>query len=125
MQRHHIGSAQAFASPNVQRELNLAVEENKPILPLLLEAVTYPAAVAYILAGRQWGLFVVKVPGDFGSNKVTWTLTVNGKTSTIPASLHPDLSPSIHDGATSLGSPASPHAPTWLCSSREQESLAQ
>ena len=33
---------------------------------------------------------MAKDPSDFGSNKVTWTLTVNGKTSTIPASLLPD-----------------------------------
>src|SRR5262249_12834777 len=26
----------------------------------------------------------------FGQNKITWTITVNGKTSVIPASLHPD-----------------------------------
>ena len=44
----------------------------------------------HFLAGRQWGMFVVKLPADFGKNKITWTLIVNGKTSTIPASLHPD-----------------------------------
>jgi len=35
-------------------------------------------------------MFVIKVPSDFGSTKLNWTLTVNGKTTTIPASLHPD-----------------------------------
>ncbi|HEY7337485.1 MAG TPA: hypothetical protein VH639_21510 [Bryobacteraceae bacterium] len=44
----------------------------------------------HFLAGRQWGLFVVKVPADFDKNKITWTIIANGKTSTIPASLHPD-----------------------------------
>jgi hypothetical protein len=44
----------------------------------------------HFLPGRQWGLFVVKVPADFGKSKVTWTLTANGKTAVIPASLHPD-----------------------------------
>src|SRR5438477_11964409 len=34
-----LGSARAFRSPNVQRELNLAVEENRPVVPLLLEQV--------------------------------------------------------------------------------------
>src|SRR5947199_9868217 len=42
-----LGSARAFASPNVQRELNLAVEENRPLLPLLLEQVTAPDDVRY------------------------------------------------------------------------------
>ncbi|MHB8577087.1 MAG: ATP-binding protein, partial [Dehalococcoidia bacterium] len=49
-----LGSAPAFRSPNVQRELNLAVEENRPLLPLLLERTTQPREVRYALAGRQW-----------------------------------------------------------------------
>jgi hypothetical protein len=49
-----LGSQQAYGSPNVQRELNLAVEENKPLLPLLLELGTQPDEVRYALAGRQW-----------------------------------------------------------------------
>jgi hypothetical protein len=39
--------------------------------------------------GRQWGLFTITVPKDFGDKKFTWTLVVNGKTSVIPLSLHP------------------------------------
>jgi hypothetical protein len=39
---------------------------------------------------RQWGMFGVKVPADFGDKKITWTITSNGKTSAIPASLHTD-----------------------------------
>jgi predicted ATPase/sugar phosphate isomerase/epimerase len=49
-----LGSAHAFRSPNVQRELNLAVEENRPLLPLLLEHTAQPREVRYALAGRQW-----------------------------------------------------------------------
>lgn len=44
----------------------------------------------HFLVGRQWGLFAVKVPANFGDNKVAWTLTANGKTSVIPASLNKD-----------------------------------
>lgn len=40
--------------------------------------------------GRHWGMFVVRVPHDFGESKITWTLTVNGQTTTIPASLKSD-----------------------------------
>jgi hypothetical protein len=43
----------------------------------------------HFLPGRQWGIFTVTVPADFGSNKLTWTLTSNGQTTTIPASLNP------------------------------------
>ena len=44
----------------------------------------------HFLLGRQWGMFAIKVPANFGQNKVTWTLTANGKTAVIPASLLPD-----------------------------------
>jgi hypothetical protein len=41
----------------------------------------------HFLPGRQWGLFTVTVPKDFGDRKITWTLTANGQTNSIPASL--------------------------------------
>src|SRR5947209_5443244 len=44
-------SPAAVASPNVQRELNLAVEHNRPLVPLLLQATAFPDEVQYALAG--------------------------------------------------------------------------
>ena len=44
----------------------------------------------HFMPGRGWGLFTVKVPADFGDNKITWTITANGKTTVIPASLKAD-----------------------------------
>src|SRR5438477_10524823 len=44
----------------------------------------------HFLPGRQWGLFVVRVPADFGDNKITWTLVANSMSMVIPASLKPD-----------------------------------
>jgi hypothetical protein len=51
----------------------------------------------HFLPGRGWGLFAVKVPVDFGDNKIKWTIAANGKTMVIPASLKPDyeISPFI------------------------------
>src|SRR5256712_6936856 len=43
----------------------------------------------HFLPGRQWGLFTVTVPADFGTNKLTWTLISNGQTLAIPGSLNP------------------------------------
>ncbi len=43
----------------------------------------------HFLPGRQWGIFTITVPKDFGEKKLTWTLTANGKTTVIPVSLHP------------------------------------
>jgi hypothetical protein len=44
----------------------------------------------HFMPGRGWGLFTVKVPADFGDNKITWTIVANGKTTAIPASLKPE-----------------------------------
>jgi hypothetical protein len=37
--------------------------------------------------GRQYGMFVIKVPADFGASKLTWTIIANGKPTVVPASL--------------------------------------
>src|ERR1051326_4161695 len=42
----------------------------------------------HFLPGRQWGVFTVTVPKDFGSKKLTWTIVVNGQTTVIPMSLN-------------------------------------
>ena len=38
--------------------------------------------------GRQWGVFVVKVPKDFGAKSITWTIVANGETQSIPFTLN-------------------------------------
>jgi hypothetical protein len=34
-------------------------------------------------SGRQWGVFTIKLPKDFGDKKLSWTLVANGFTNTI------------------------------------------
>jgi hypothetical protein len=36
---------------------------------------------------RHWGVFAVRVPANFGDQKVIWTLTMRGQTTAIPGSL--------------------------------------
>ena len=43
----------------------------------------------HFLSGRQWGMFAITVPKDFGTKKLTWTLTANGHTSTVQFWLNP------------------------------------
>lgn len=38
--------------------------------------------------GRQWGVFTVKVPKDFGSKVLTWTLVSGGEKQSIPFTLN-------------------------------------
>jgi hypothetical protein len=42
----------------------------------------------HFLTGRQWGVFTVTVPKEFGTKKLTWTLVANGQTTVIPMSLN-------------------------------------
>jgi hypothetical protein len=39
--------------------------------------------------GRRWGVFVIKVPKDFGEKTVRWTIEANGERNTVPFSLKP------------------------------------
>jgi hypothetical protein len=34
-------------------------------------------------SGRQWGVFTIKLPKDFGTKKLSWTIVANGFTNTI------------------------------------------
>jgi hypothetical protein len=44
----------------------------------------------HFLPGRQWGVFTITVPKDFGPDKkLTWTIVSNGKTTAIPVGLNP------------------------------------
>jgi hypothetical protein len=38
--------------------------------------------------GRQWGVFVIKVPKDFGTKTVTWTIVANGDAESVPFTLN-------------------------------------
>ena len=41
-------------------------------------------------AGRQWGVFTIKLPKDFGTRKLSWTIVANGYTNTITLHTMPD-----------------------------------
>ena len=38
----------------------------------------------HFTVGRGWGTIAIKVPKDFGDKKLTWTLTANGRTVSVP-----------------------------------------
>jgi len=45
----------------------------------------------YFQLRRGWGVFAIKVPKDFGSEKrYTWTIVANGKTTSVPVGLIKD-----------------------------------
>lgn len=44
----------------------------------------------HFLTRRQWGMFTIVVPGDFPEKQLTWTLTSNGQTTSVPLTLNKD-----------------------------------
>jgi hypothetical protein len=42
----------------------------------------------HFLPGRGWGYFTITVPKDFGDKALTWTLTTNGVTTSVPFNLN-------------------------------------
>lgn len=51
----------------------------------------------HFLPNRQWGMFTITVPKDFGDQKLTWTIEANGSPAVVPLSLNPlwELSPFV------------------------------
>ena len=39
---------------------------------------------------RGWGVFTIKVPADFATKKLTWTINVNGLNASVPMHLDPN-----------------------------------
>jgi hypothetical protein len=75
-----------YFNRNTQQELDIPVGPNNRI-DLGGPDQGQPT---HFLTGRQWGMFTVRVPADFGKGKLIWTLVANGQELVIPASLHPD-----------------------------------
>jgi hypothetical protein len=82
-----------YYNRNSKQELDIPVGPNNRIEP----GGPDRGQPTHFMPGRGWGQFAVKVPADFGENKITWTIVANGKATAIPASLKPDyeISPLI------------------------------
>jgi hypothetical protein len=82
-----------YNNRNLKQDLDIPIGPNNRITP----GGPDQGQPTHFLSGRQWGMFSVTVPKDFGEKKLTWTLTVNGSTTEVPVSLNPlwELSPFI------------------------------
>jgi len=74
-----------YFNRNAKEELDIAIGANNDIEP----GGPDRGQPTHFLPRRRWGMFAVTVPKDFGSTKLTWTLTAYGVTTVIPASLNP------------------------------------
>jgi hypothetical protein len=73
-----------YYNRNSKEPLDIPVGPNNRIEPGPVDQ----GQPTYFEIGRQWGVFVVKVPKDFGTKAVTWTIVANGETQSIPFTLN-------------------------------------
>ena len=59
----------------------------------------------HFLTGRQWGVFAVAVPKDFGTRKLIWTLTANGHVSVVQFWLNPPYWVDFYRHSATLNEP--------------------
>ncbi len=74
-----------YYNRNLNQEVDIPVGPNNRIEP----GGPDRGQPTHFLPGRQWGVFTIRVPKDFGDAKLTWTIAMNGKSTVIPMSLNP------------------------------------
>ncbi len=73
-----------YYNRNVKEPLDIPVGPNNRVEP----GGPDQGQPTHFEIGRQWGVFVVKVPKDFGTKAITWTITANGETQSVPFTLN-------------------------------------
>jgi hypothetical protein len=73
-----------YFNRNAKQTLDIPVGPNNKVEP----GDPDQGQPTYFETGRQWGIFVVKVPKDFGTKSITWTIVANGEKQSIPATLN-------------------------------------
>ena len=74
-----------YFNRNSKETLDIAVGPNNRIEP----GGPDQGQPTHLLPRRQWGVFTITVPKDFGDQRLTWTITANGQTTSIPLNLNP------------------------------------
>jgi hypothetical protein len=74
-----------YFNRNKSEELDVPVGPNNRLEP----GGPNQGQPTHFLPGRQWGLFTVVVPKDFGTRRLTWTLVANRQTTVIPLDIDP------------------------------------
>jgi hypothetical protein len=75
-----------YLNRNSKMEIDVPIGENNKIEP---GGPDY-GQPTHFMPHRQLGMFTITVPKDFGQSRLTWSITVNGRTNAIPLKLVPD-----------------------------------
>jgi hypothetical protein len=68
-----------YFNRNTKQEFDIPAGPNNRIEPGLPDQ----GQPTHFSPGRQWGVFTIKLPKDFGTRKLSWTIVANGFTNTI------------------------------------------
>jgi len=85
-----------YFNRNLKEELDIPIGPNNRIEP----GGPDQGQPTHFLPRRQWGVFPITVPKDFGEGKLTWTLVAHGQSTQIPISINPlwEVSPFQEEG---------------------------
>jgi hypothetical protein len=80
-----------YFNRNLKEELDIPIGPNNRIDP----GGPDQGQPTHFLPRRQWGVFTITVPKDFGDKKLTWTLVSHQQTMVIPLNIDPlwEISP--------------------------------
>jgi hypothetical protein len=73
-----------YYNRNTKEEVDIPIGPNNKIEP----GGPDQGQPTHFLTGHVFGIFTVKVPKDFGDKRLTWSLTINGKTNVIPLDIN-------------------------------------
>jgi hypothetical protein len=75
-----------YFNRNTKQELDIPVGPNNRVEP----GGPDRGQPTHFLPSRQYGVFAIRLPKDFGDKKLTWTLVANGQTNVITLHTKPD-----------------------------------
>ncbi|HUC75671.1 MAG TPA: hypothetical protein VMS04_10300 [Vicinamibacterales bacterium] len=81
-----VGLLVGYFNRNTKQEFDIPLGPNNRIEP----GGPDMGQPTHFMTGRQWGVFVIRVPKDFGTKKLTWTIVSNGQTNAITLHTKPE-----------------------------------
>lgn len=90
-----------YLNRNTKQEFDIPVGPNNHVDP----GGPDQGQPTHFQPGRQWGVFSIKVPKDFGDKKLAWTLTANGFTNSITLHTKPEYIIEPYEDAASKNQP--------------------
>jgi hypothetical protein len=73
-----------YFNRNTKQEFDIPVGPNNRVEPGPVDQ----GQPTYFETGRQWGVFAIKVPKDFGTKALRWTIVSHGEEQSIPLTLN-------------------------------------